>query len=181
MGHKSDADVCPTSPCVAHIFLQVGRATVCVVARQDGQTRLLEQAESPLRWECWRQVVQYLGTMWMLRVFEVLGMMTWLMRVSCSRNDLAWDGVEKNTRIALGASMVVVVRCWIRWVLVISGWICFNLSMKSVQASARLCGYVSPQKRKRLSGRLRINMTDSSASRGGGRILSLNSVSLAWR
>ena len=58
------------------------------------------------------------------------------------------------------------------------GSICFSLVVKSLQASARLCGNSVSQNRKRLSGRFRTKMMVSSASRGGGRSLSLNSVSL---
>ena len=49
VGQRSEAEVCPTSPCVAHIFLQVERGMVCSVDKQVGQTRILEQASSPLR------------------------------------------------------------------------------------------------------------------------------------
>ena len=59
----------------------------------------------------------------------------------------------------------------------ILGSICLSLVVKSLQASARLCGNSVSQNRKRLSGRFRTKMMVSSASRGGGRSLSLNSVS----
>ena len=45
--------------------------------------------------------------------------------------------------------------------------------LKSSQPSDKVQGNSVPQKRKRLSGRLSTNVIDSSASRGGGRILSL--------
>ena len=84
---------------------------MCWVDRHVGQTGVLEHAESPLRWVCWRHVVQYLGVMWTFMVLVFLRMMVWLMGVSWLRKALAWSGVEKNTLIALGASKVVEVRC----------------------------------------------------------------------
>ena len=52
VGQRSEAEVCPASPCVAHIFLQVEVESVWSVDKQVGQTGVLEQASSPLRWEC---------------------------------------------------------------------------------------------------------------------------------
>ena len=78
------------------------------------QTRILLQAESPLRWECLRQTVQYLGAMCTFRVLNCLRMMVWLILVSWSRKALACSGVLKDTLMDLGGDMDVGVRCWMR-------------------------------------------------------------------
>ena len=101
-------------------------------------------------------------------VLVSLRMMVWLMGVSWLRKVLACSGVVKNTLIDLGASKVVEVRCWMRWMWEMVGSICLSLEVKSKHASPREWGYSVSQKRKRLSGRLRTNMMVLSASPGGG-------------
>ena len=64
MGHRAEAEVWP-SPWEEHVGRQLGCLVLWSRDRQVGQTRIFEQVGSFLRWECLRQVVQYLGTMWM--------------------------------------------------------------------------------------------------------------------
>ena len=71
-------------------------------------------------------------------VLDDLRRMVWLMGVSWLRKVFAYSAVGKNTLMALGASRVVEVRCWMRWMLVISGWMFLSLVVKSLQASARV-------------------------------------------
>ena len=111
--------------------------------------------------------------------------MVWLIVVSQLRKALAFSGELKDTCIDLGGRRVgvLVESCWMRWTSVMDGYCDLRVDLKSLQASSKVLGNSVSQKRKRLSGRLSTNVMDSSASRGGGRILnwwwmvlSLNSV-----
>ena len=60
MGHLSEAEVWP-GPWVEQVGMQESCLTVCEGERQVGHTGILEQVGSLRRWECFRQMVQYLG------------------------------------------------------------------------------------------------------------------------
>ena len=98
-GHLSEAEVWP-GPWVEQVGVQLGSLEVWAVERQVGQTGILEQIGSFLRWLCFLQVRQYLGVIWMCRDLFDLRRMVWWILVSQLRK--AWAEVleSKVTRIA---------------------------------------------------------------------------------
>ena len=77
--------------------------------------------------------------------------------------------------------MVVLDLCCMRWMSLGWGIVLFSWSVKSWQASPRVEGLSSSQKRKRLLGRLSTKTMVSSASRWGGRSLKLREESFWLR
>ena len=178
MGHLSEAEVWPW-PWVEQVGMQEFCLTVWEVERQVGHTRIFEQVGSLRRWECLRQMVQYLGVtcMWM-DLFSLRMRACWIL-VSSLRKDWAAADEVKETCIHWGGLRVVSVLCWIRWISDMLGYWSSRVLLNMVQASPRERGASVSKKRKRLSGRLDTKMVDSSASGGGGRMVKLSWV-ICW-
>ena len=174
IGHLSEAEVWPW-PWVEQVGMQESCLTVCVVDRQVGHTNTFEQARSLRRWECFRQMVQYLGVMWIwIDLFCFRMRVCWSL-VSTLRKAWAVAGELKVTSMHWGGLRVVSVLCWIRWVSIMLGYCCWRFLLKVRHASSRVWGASVSQNRKRLSGRFDTNMVDSLASGGGDR-----RVNLCW-
>ena len=170
MGHLYEADVWPL-PWTMQIWSQVEDLILCWVERQVGQTWIPLHFGSPLWWSCLRHTEQYFGVICTLRDLFCFLIMQWSRRVSVFMKAWARSGVRNDTCMALGADRVSPFLCWIRWMFSMLGSEFIRFVRKSSHASARVRGGSVSQNRNRLSGKLSTNMVESSASRGGGRIL----------